>query len=151
MRSAAPGFSPLLNSAESAGDMLLLLEQQVFHHVNQERRLRQIPELAWSDTLALEAKHHASRLAEGRFLSHQDSLRGYLDRRLEGAGISWRRCAENLYEGNYPDPARNALQAWMNSSGHRRNLMDAQWSDTGVGAARRRDGRIIIVQEYVLR
>jgi len=148
---AAPGFSPIPNSAGSPGNDLTLLERQVFQYVNQERRAHQIPELTWSAPLALEARKHAVRLAQQRLLSHEDPLRGHIDKRLEQAGVPWRRCAENLYESNYPDPAKDAVQAWLRSSGHRRNLMDAELSDTGVGASRRSDGGIIIVQEYVLR
>lgn len=147
----APGFIPLLNSAGSAGEALMGLRQQLFQYVNLERRARRLPELNWDDALAQEAERHAGRLAQGRFLSHRDPLRGSISERLDSVGIPWRQCAENLYEGNDADPARDALQTWMGSSGHRRNLMNAQWSDTGVGVAQRSDGRILIVQEYILR
>ncbi len=148
---AAPGFSPLVNSAGRSSAELVRLEQQVYRYVNKERRIRRIPELNWYGPIAQEARRHAANIAQGHFFAHEDPLRGDVDVRLEKEGIQWRRCAENLYEGAYPDPARNAVQSWLLSSGHRRNILDAQFSDTGVGVAQRGDDAIIIVQEYVLK
>jgi uncharacterized protein YkwD len=127
------------------------LEQQVYLSVNQERQSGNLPDLNWSDPIADEARRHAVHIAEERFFAHEDPIRGDVGLRLDKSGIAWLRCGENLYEGNYSDPVEDAVKSWLGSSGHRHNMMDAMFNETGVGVAQRADGWIVIVQEFVTR
>lgn len=146
---AAPGLPLLSNSTNRPAGSLRGMEQLIHQYVNQERKSLGVPVLVWSEQVAAEARRHAKNIAEGRTFTHADPLRGNIDLRLDKSGIDWRRCAENLYEANFGDPARDAVQAWLNSPGHRTNLMDSMFSDAGVGVAQRSDGWIIVVQEYI--
>jgi uncharacterized protein YkwD len=148
---AAPGKPVFWGSAAVSPDDLLRTELRVHQYVNRERSSNHLPTLNWSAQLAEEARRHARNIAGRRFFSHIDPSRGNIDRRLNNAGILWQRCAENLYEGNTGDPATEAVNAWLRSAGHRRNLMDSMFDETGVGAAQRGDGVIVIVQAYVLK
>jgi uncharacterized protein YkwD len=125
------------------------MEQQVHQYVNQERSLKRKPALDWNEQLASEARRHATHLAGRRFLSHVDPARGDVDARLDQAKINWRRCGENLYEGNIGDPAAEAVRAWLKSPGHRRNMLDPGFDEAGVGIVVRDNGIIVIVQEYI--
>ena len=141
----------LSDFAPPATEDLHKIELRVHEIVNRERISRHIPELNWSEALAAEARRHAARIVNGRFFSHQDPVRGDIDRRLNGSGIEWMRCAENLYEGNSRDLPEEAVRAWLLSSGHRKNMLDSMFSETGVGIAVRRDKSIVVVQEYIYR
>jgi uncharacterized protein YkwD len=148
---AAFGSNPLPWIVKRSAVDLNQTEQQVYRSVNQERRSGNLCELKWNVRIAEEARRHAARIAEDSLLSHQDPLRGDIERRLDKSGIGWIRCGENLYRGNYSNPAEDAVQCWISSSGHRRNMMDAMFNETGVGVALRSDGWIVIVQEFITR
>jgi uncharacterized protein YkwD len=141
----------LLYSATAPAEDLHSIERQVHQIVNQVRNSNHLPELTWNEQLAAEARRHALRIASGRFFAHQDPLRGDIDRRLNKSGIEWMRCAENLYEGEAGNLANEAVRAWLKSEGHRKNMLDSLFSDTGVGIAIKRDKTIVIVQEYIFR
>ena len=148
---AAPAFTDLSDSQHNSPADLSRMEQQVYRYVNRERRAHSLRELVWNEQVAAEARRHAARISKGRFFAHEDPQRGDVDERLSVSGIDWRRCAENLYEGNYADPAKEAVDAWLHSETHQRNIMDSTFSETGVGVARRMNGMIVIVQEYIAR
>jgi uncharacterized protein YkwD len=126
-----------------------VLERSVFDLVNAERRQRQLRELDWSEELAGEARHHSRRMVEMWFFSHVDPERGGLGARLKEDHIRCRRCAENIYsEQGYRDPARQAVESWLKSPGHRASMLDATFTATGVGVSIRVDGTVIVTQEF---
>ena len=50
---------------------------------------------------------------------------------LKDFGISYRACGENIAKGS-PSPAR-VVEGWMNSAGHRANILNANFTAIGVG------------------
>ncbi len=132
-------------------DDLQRIEQKIRQRVNYERSSKRIPELNWNEQLASEARRHALNIATRNFFAHKDPMRGDIDRRLDASGIRWLHCAENIYAGNITDLAEAAVASWRLSPGHRKNMLDSIFSETGVGVAVRRDGTIIVVQEFILK
>jgi uncharacterized protein YkwD len=61
------------------------------------------------------------------------------------------RCAENLFEGEGDELANEAVNAWLLSEGHRKNMLDSTFSDAGVGVALKRDKTLVIVQEFIFK
>lgn len=126
------------------------LERRTFEAINRERRRREVPELAWNEALAKLARSHSARMAEKGFFSHQDPERGYLEDRLNKAGIAWVWCAENLSQVlGYDDPVAEGVEGWLKSPGHRRNLLDRGVTQTGVGVAIRGDGAYFFTQIFL--
>lgn len=126
------------------------IERRVSELVNQERTSRGLNALEWDQRLAEAARRHARSMAQRGFFSHDDPVRGDLFGRLGKAKIPWQKAAENLFnEKGYEDPAQQAIQGWMNSPGHRRNVLDKQLTRAGVGAARAPDGTVYLVQIYI--
>ncbi len=146
---AAPGLSFLTDFDPPATENPRSIEQRVHEIVNRERSSRHLPQLNWNEALAAEARRHAVRIVNAGFFAHQDPVRGDIDRRLNKSGIEWMRCAENLYEGNSGDLPEEAVKSWLQSPGHRKNMLDSMFSDSGVGVAVRRDKSIVVVQEYI--
>jgi uncharacterized protein YkwD len=128
------------------------LEQQVYQKVNEARGKNQAPHLSWNEEVASEARRHAKNIVERRFFAHEDPKRGELSSRLDASGIDWNRCAENLYQENgFENPAEEAVQSWLKSPSHRKNMLDSGLAETGIGAAVGRDGTIYIVQIFIKR
>ena len=134
-----PGF------AERPAD----LEQRVFQAINQVRRQHRLAPLKWNAKIAEQARSHSARMAANRFFSHEDPKFGGPADRLSAAGIDWRMCGENIFEEyGQADPARSAVRDWMQSSGHRKNILTSGFTHTGVGIAIGRDGTYTITQMF---
>jgi uncharacterized protein YkwD len=128
------------------------VENRVFELGNSERRAHGIRPLAWDDSLAAQARLHSRRMAELGFFAHRDPKRGALGERIGGAGLSRRVIAENLHRSyGYGDPAHAAVEGWMGSPGHRRNLLNGGFTVTGIGVARARDGTWFATQIFASR
>jgi uncharacterized protein YkwD len=135
----------------AAGPNLRAIELGIFEAVNLQRREHGLPPLRWNNRLAEESRRHSRGMAERWFFSHADPLRGDLAQRLKEGGIPWRLCAENLFEeSGYADPVKAAVDGWMRSPGHRRNILDKRMTETGVGAALRGADDVFITQEFLL-
>jgi uncharacterized protein YkwD len=70
------------------------------------------------------------------YFSHINPERRNVGERLRDVGADWVLVAENLAEGQ--PTAQAAVQSWLGSPGHRRNLEDCRYTHTGVGL---REGR----------
>ena len=144
-----PGMLLSMDPTPPAAEDLHHVEQQIRQNVNYERISKHIPQLNWNEKLALEARRHARNIANGGFFAHEDPVRGDIDRRLDASGIEWHRCAENIYAGHAGGLAEEAVNAWRHSPGHCKIMLDSMLSETGVGIAVRKDGTIIVVQEFI--
>lgn len=129
---------------------LQTLARKVYDNINAERRARGLHTLHWNEELAGEARRHAVNMARRKFFDHVDPQRGDLAERINGSGIQWYRCSENLYrEKEIRDPAEHVIQAWLNSPEHQKNMLDFWMAETGVGVAIQPGGVVFIVQEYM--
>ncbi len=119
--------SALLAQAEtSIPDALLTL-------VNAERQRAGVAPLRLNDKLATAAQRHAEDMAATRNLSHQGSDGSTLRSRIEATGYGWTAIGENVAMGQ-PSPEA-VMRSWMNSSGHRRNVLNPNFQELGVGYA----------------
>jgi uncharacterized protein YkwD len=138
-----------VSSGPSGGD-LRLMERRIFEAVNRERRRRNVAELEWHVPLAAEARRHSTRMATAGFYSHTDPVRGDLEPRLKAYGIPWHECAENIFieQGYEGDPVPRAVRNWLESRGHRKNMLSPLYTLSGVGAEASEDGILCITQEF---
>jgi uncharacterized protein YkwD len=126
------------------------LAQAAGARVNEERRARGLPALAWDSKLASAARQHSERMVQGGSFSHVDPEFGDVAARLNRLGIPWKKCAENIAEQNgFQNPAEIAVRNWMQSPGHRKNILNRDYTRTGVGVAVRRDGTTTFTQIFV--
>ena len=124
-------------------------EQRIFQAINQVRQQNRLPPLKWSAKIAEQARSHSERMAAKRFFSHEDPKLGGPANRLSAAGIAWRLCGENIFEENgQADPVRSAIRGWMQSSGHRKNILTRGFTHTGIGVAIGRDGTYTLTQMF---
>lgn len=114
------------NSAEAPD-----FEKQVLSLVNQERQNAGLEPLAWNDNLAGVARAHSKDMGVRNFMSHTnpDGLSPF--DRLKNAGISYSRAAENIAAGQ--TTPESVMQGWMNSEGHRNNILNPNLKEIGVG------------------
>ena len=124
------------------------MASEVVYLVNLQRAQHSLPPLRVNTRLVKDAKLQAAQIAETGILDHVILGGPYPTPRVraEVAGYAWNALGENLALG-YPDAA-SAVAAWMESPGHRANILGGGYSETGVVLEPDAHGRLIFVQTF---
>ena len=125
-------------------------EAEIFDLVNQVRSKARLRYLAWNDDLARVARNFSRQMARENFFSHADRNGRTVTERA--ADEQWSKIGENLFMcDGLDDFTAFSVRGWMKSTSHRRNILDREWTDTGIGVYRTRDDRIYVTQVFVRR
>ncbi|PPK68902.1 CAP domain-containing protein [Actinokineospora auranticolor] len=120
-------------------------EQQVLDIVNARRAEAGCGPLRWNDKLATAARKHSQDMA----------VRGYFDHTSPDGRTPWDRMraegytkggGENIAAGQATPDA--VMTGWMNSSGHRANILNCSFGELGVGVYRGGSYRIYWTQAF---
>ena len=121
------------------------LEMKVHAGINLARSTHgSVPQLRWEDQLGAVARAHSEDMTRRNYFSHDTPEGLGPSDRIDKAGYScWKGshygAAENiaieLADADLDHIARKAVQSWMNSPGHRTNLLGRQYDRTGIGAS----------------
>ncbi|GAP97898.1 CAP domain-containing protein [Leptolyngbya sp. NIES-2104] len=110
------------------------IETTIYQQINQVRQQDGLKGLKKNDRLAEVARRYSQQMAEKEFFSHTGADGTNVADRVEAGQISFQIVGENLYMGtNIRQPADNAVEGWMNSPGHRENLLRPVYAETGIG------------------
>lgn len=128
-----------------------VLERRAMEEVNAIRAEHGLKPLKHHERLAMLARFYSDQLARHRHFSHTGIDGTTLDERAKRHGIKFQAIAENLAasEGR-DDPVLFAVEGWMNSSTHRKNILDRKYSHAAVGVAISDDGRTVFTQLFLL-
>ncbi|WP_210748282.1 sigma-70 family RNA polymerase sigma factor [Actinomadura latina] len=107
------------------------VEQQVVKLVNRERAQRGCRPLRVSPALHRAAQRHSADMAARRVLDHGGAGGEDPGDRITAAGFRWSVWAENIARGQ-PTPSA-VVDGWMNSQGHRANILNCGLTMVGVG------------------
>ncbi len=108
-------------------------EALVLNLVNLERARAGCRPVTADTRLAAAARGHSADMARRDFFDHTNPDGLDPGRRITVAGYRWSTYGENIAVG-YPD-ARAVMKGWMNSTGHRHNILDCRFRNLGVGLA----------------
>ncbi len=121
------------------------LEKAVNQQINQYRASKKLPPLSIDPGLSQIARIHSENMANGKVSFSHDGFEG----RAKAITIPYKSVAENLaYNFGYSDPVRNAVEGWIKSDGHRKN-MEGQFNVTGIGVAKNAKGEYYFTQLFV--
>jgi uncharacterized protein YkwD len=124
--------------------------RRIFSRINELRQLHGSGALQWSDMVASCAQEQSLRKAELRFAGHTDPERGDVANRLRNAGVGWGRCGENLFmENGWDDPVNFAIVFWWYSAGHKENLLNPAYTQSGIGLAQGVDRAWFVTQIFI--
>jgi len=127
------GQPPML-PAEPQSATTAMLEEDVLARVNQIRQDEGLKPLRVNRPLTAIARGFSRQMAVENFFSHEAPSGETLEDRIRDARLDFARIGENIYKcTNLPNPAASAVKAWMNSPGHRHNVLTAEYSETGIG------------------
>lgn len=120
------------------------LSRVLFEYANKERTARGLAELKWDDSLAAAALRHAQRMAEKNALSHQFPDEADPATRARQAGALLSKMAENV---GLASSINVIHENWMNSPGHRANILDGELDSVGIAVVKR-NGVLFAVQDF---
>ena len=106
-------------------------ELEVLDLVNAERAKKGLSKLTWSDELANVARAHSKDMLNRKFFSHTNPDGQSPFDRMRAAGIRYSSAGENIAAGQRTP--QEVVNAWMNSEGHRANILNASFTKLGVG------------------
>lgn len=106
-------------------------ENEVIRLVNEIRRENGLPTLTYDWELARVARYKSQDMRDNRYFSHTSPVYGSPFDMIKNFGISYRGAAENIAKGQRTPQA--VVNAWMNSSGHRANILNSSYNKIGVG------------------
>ena len=106
-------------------------EQEVIRLVNVERAKAGLKALTEDWELSRVARYKSQDMHDLRYFSHTSPTYGSPFDMMKAFGIRYRTAGENIAMG-YRTPAA-VVQGWMNSPGHRANILNAFYTKIGVG------------------
>lgn len=119
---------------------------QVVALVNEERAKAGVAPLERSDALSAAAQVRARETVSS--FSHTRPDGREFRTVLEENGIDYRNCGENIAMG-YETP-ETVVEAWMNSEGHRANILSGDFASIGIGRCEDDSGQLYWVQLFML-
>ncbi|MEV7188873.1 CAP domain-containing protein [Kitasatospora sp. NPDC093102] len=118
-------------AAPAGGGAAPSYAQKVVDLVNVERAKAGCGPVSAEPRLASAAQSHSDDMADRNFFDHASPEGYHADHRIEAAGYSWSTWGENIARGQ-KDPAA-VMSSWMNSPGHRANILNCSFKQLGVG------------------
>lgn len=106
-------------------------EQKVVDLTNQERAKNGLPALMVDLTLSKMAREKSRDMSTNGYFSHTSPTYGSPFDMMKKYGISYRYAGENIAMGQRTP--EEVVKAWMNSEGHRKNILSPNFNYIGVG------------------
>ncbi len=127
------------------------LSKSVFQKINLERKKKNLKPLLWHRELAKLSYSYSKKMANENFFGHYDSDGNSVVERAKDHRIKkWLKLGENLFQGKgYTKIATVAVKGWLESPTHRDNIYDEDWTHTGIGVYKTRDGETFITQVFM--
>ena len=104
---------------------------EVIRLVNEIRQQNGLRPLAANWELSRVARYKSQDMRDNGYFSHNSPTYGTPFQMLSAFGLSYRTAGENIAKG-YASP-QAVVNGWMNSSGHRANILNASFTQIGVG------------------
>jgi uncharacterized protein YkwD len=121
-------------------------ELAILDRVNAYRKSQNLPPLTLDPVISAQAKTHSEEMARAGKIGHE----GFNDRVQSVAKeIVYRSAAENVgYSVGYAQPDAIAVEDWINSPGHQKNMV-GRYDLTGIGMAKNAQGETYFTQIFI--
>lgn len=121
-------------------------ELEVFNLINQKRSAAGLSSLKIDDEVQNVARIKAKDMVDNNYFSHNSPTYGTPFNMLNSFKVSYKTAGENI-AGNSSNS--KAVEAWMNSSGHKANILNSNYNYTGIGVVNSSKYGKIYVQMFI--
>ena len=129
--------NPSAQSAPSDNNFVAEIEQLIYQRVNSERAAAGLPGLSYNTTMEKYARIKSADMGEKGYFSHEDPQGKLITDTMKADGVSYNSWGENIayIQGKRGNEglATEFMNNWMNSSGHRANILSTNFTSIGVG------------------
>lgn len=122
-------------------------EEEVVRLVNQKRAKAGLPALKINWQLSRVARYKSADMANKGYFSHNSPTYGTPFQMMENFGLRFSAAGENIAYGQRT-PAE-VMRDWMNSPGHRSNILSGAYTEIGVGLAKNKNGVCYWTQQFM--
>ncbi|MGB3651211.1 MAG: CAP domain-containing protein [Rivularia sp. (in: cyanobacteria)] len=131
----------------NAASDVAAIEKSVHQQINQYRRKKGLPALKLNANVSAIARQHSKQMADKQVpFGHSGSSSRY---NKISKVVPWRGVAENVaYNQGYQNPGKSAVDGWIKSPGHQRNMV-GKYGVTGIGVAKNSKGEYYFTQLFV--
>ena len=106
-------------------------EHEVVRLVNEIRQQNGLKPLIENWELSRVARYKSQDMLDNRYFSHTSPTYGSPFQMIKAFGLSYRTAGENIAKGYASSQA--VVNGWMNSSGHRANILNVSYTQIGIG------------------
>ncbi len=122
-------------------------QKEVLDLVNAERTKRGLAPLTLDAKLSNVATIKSQDMIDKNYFSHNSPTYGSPFDMMKQFGISYKAAGENIAYGQ--KTPKEVMNAWMNSNGHRKNILSSDFTHLGVGVAKKSNGTIYWTQMFI--
>ncbi|SHH01386.1 SafA/ExsA family spore coat assembly protein [Tepidibacter thalassicus] len=123
------------------------IEQEVIRLVNIERSKRGLPLLSHNWELSRVARYKSQDMIDKNYFSHISPTYKSPFEMMRNFGIKFSYAGENIAYGQRT--AQEVMNSWMNSPGHRKNILSPNYTQIGVGLAIKSNGTKYWTQMFI--
>ncbi|MCB2293129.1 CAP domain-containing protein [Clostridium algoriphilum] len=123
------------------------LEKEVVTLVNKERAKQGLASLKDNSQLASVARTKSQDMVDKNYFDHTSPTYGSPFDMMKHFGITYTAAGENIAMGQ--QTASSVMSSWMNSPGHKANILSKDFTEIGVGIAKDKSGAIYWTQEFI--
>ena len=139
------------NNTVVSDKFMAQVEQAIFNKVNEERAKAGVSPLSYNSTMEKYARIKSQDMGDNNYFSHTDLSGNYITSNMKADGVSYKAWGENIaYIGGITDPtalANKFMENWMNSEGHRKNILSTNFDSIGIGVYQS-GNRVYATQEF---
>ena len=135
-----PSETPSDTPVVSDSNYIAEIEQAIFQRVNEERSAAGLPALSYNTTMEHYARIKSKDMGDNGYFEHTDLQGRLMNERIQADGITYRAWGENIayIQGinDYSALGIRFMDNWMNSPGHKANILSSNFSSIGVGVCK---------------
>ena len=132
-----PDNSTENNVTNADENFMAAVETAIYNKVNEERAKAGVPTLTYNTVMQKYARIKSQDMGDNNYFSHEDLNGNLITTQMKKDGVSYKAWGENIayIGGNISADAlaERFMTNWMNSSGHRENILSTNFSSIGVG------------------
>lgn len=123
------------------------IEDEILRLINIERSKNGLQTLSSNWQAARVARIKSQDMIDKGYFAHQSPTYGSPFKMMEDFGLRFSAAAENIAYGQRT--AQEVVTAWMNSPGHRANILSRSYTQTGIGVAKKANGTLYFTQVFL--
>lgn len=125
------------NTAASTDSFMAQVEQLIYNKVNEERSKNGVSTLSYNTIMEKYARIKSQDMGDNNYFDHKDLNGNLITAKMQNDGVTYSAWGENIaYISGISDAnvlAEKFMTNWMNSQGHRDNILSTNFNSIGIG------------------